>query len=60
MTKFRGRVNITGWITVDGVDQYEADNNAQRLSVGDILELFCEQRDHIIVEVFPDEFPEEV
>lgn len=60
MPKFSGPVTLSGRITVEGDDMYDADAKAQKLTVDEVLELVKAQRGGLDVEVFADEFPDEV
>ena len=55
MPKFIARVEISGEIIVEGADMYEADANARKLSLEEIMANLR----HVDYEVCPDEFPEE-
>lgn len=60
MPQFRGPVTITGYITVEGEDMYDADEKAQYLSAEQVWELINKERGRLDVEVFDHEFPEEI
>lgn len=58
MARFRGRVVISGYIEVEGEDCWSADEAGQELEPHDILSRLDPY--DLDIEVFPDEFPEEI
>lgn len=61
MARFRGLVQISGYITVEGDSMEDADDNARALSNEHVLALLAQERGGLNAcdfEVFPDEFPE--